>query len=141
MSELGNSYLQATNSRDWKLIQSTHQPKLIEDLCRGHLELRKRQRASPHSGTVSPYIDTDVSDDKGELSEYPSKRTKVSPMLSDEDKLLLQMKDEWELRWADIQAKWKRQCGENCSVTALQMRLTRSRRKLVQPSEISYLRR
>jgi hypothetical protein len=58
--------------------------------------------------------------------------TSPSPQieLSDEDRLLLKLKDEDGLSWRDIQARFLEELGQEHNQPALQMRINRLRRRL-----------
>ncbi|KAI9786018.1 MAG: hypothetical protein M1816_008170 [Peltula sp. TS41687] len=77
---------------------------------------------------------TRVDDDSG--SESISKRTRrsivsqLNPDLNEEERLLLQLKDQDSLPWKDIAIKFQQLLGRNYQVPALQMRYKRLREKL-----------
>lgn len=54
----------------------------------------------------------------------------TSPELSDEDRLLLRLKDEEHVSWKDIAARFHSELGKTYQVPALQMRLKRLRERL-----------
>ncbi|KAF2093706.1 hypothetical protein NA57DRAFT_20664, partial [Rhizodiscina lignyota] len=71
-------------------------------------------------------------------SDGPTKRRRrspppintSSPELSDEDRLLLRLKDEEHVSWKDIAARFQTDLGKVYQVPALQMRLKRLRERL-----------
>jgi hypothetical protein len=56
--------------------------------------------------------------------------TSAPPELSDEDKLLLKLKDEDSIPWKDIAARFQVELGKTYQIPALQMRLKRLRERL-----------
>jgi hypothetical protein len=56
--------------------------------------------------------------------------TSAQPELSDEDKLLLKLKDEDAIPWKDIAARFQAELGKTYQIPALQMRLKRLRERL-----------
>ena len=74
--------------------------------------------------------------DDDELSEQAKRRkrsdsTMTAPLeLSDEDKLLLQLKDDESMPWKDIAARFQTDMGKTYQIPALQMRLKRLRERM-----------
>lgn len=73
--------------------------------------------------------------DEEELTETESKRQRRSASvalseLGDEDRLLLKLKDEDNLRWKDIASRFQTELGKTYQVPTLQMRLKRLRERL-----------
>lgn len=71
-----------------------------------------------------------------EISEQSKRRkrsdsTMTAPLeLSDEDKLLLQLKDDESMPWKDIAARFQADMGKTYQIPALQMRLKRLRERM-----------
>lgn len=80
---------------------------------------------------------SDIVDDDS-VSDGPVKRRRrsppplnvSSPELSDEDRLLLRLKDEEHVSWKDIAARFQTDLGKVYQVPALQMRLKRLRERM-----------
>lgn len=73
--------------------------------------------------------------DEEETTEAESKRQRRSASialsdLGDEDRLLLKLKDEENLRWKDIASRFQTELGKTYQVPTLQMRLKRLRERL-----------
>lgn len=59
-----------------------------------------------------------------------SMETPAPPQLREEDKLLLQLKDEQQLAWKDIATKFQSETGKAYMIPALQMRYKRLKERL-----------
>ncbi|KAF2755452.1 hypothetical protein EJ05DRAFT_540184 [Pseudovirgaria hyperparasitica] len=74
--------------------------------------------------------------DSEEPHDSPNKRrirsdsATVTQELTEEDKLLLKLKDEESLPWKDIAMRFQTDLGKTCQIPALQMRLKRLRERL-----------
>ncbi|OCK74615.1 hypothetical protein K432DRAFT_409710 [Lepidopterella palustris CBS 459.81] len=97
--------------------------------------LRKRQRTSPHPEAPNSYTDadTDSPGDGRELSGGPSKRKKGLPLppvvFNHQDWFLYKLRVEEGLDWDKAAAKFNNEFGGHLELSALQMRLTRLKRK------------
>jgi hypothetical protein len=74
--------------------------------------------------------------DDDEISEQSKRRkrsdsnTTASVELGEEDKLLIQLKDEESMPWKDIAARFQSDLGKTYQIPALQMRLKRLRERM-----------
>lgn len=75
-----------------------------------------------------PREDDEASDDSKRRKRSDS--AAVSTELTEEDKLLLKLKDEENLPWKDIAARFQSDLGKKYQIPALQMRLKRLRERL-----------
>lgn len=87
------------------------------------------ERPKTHIAKRSREKDDDVSDDsKKRIRSDSIASTQLE--LSEEDKLLLQLKEEESMPWKDIAARFQSELGKNYQIPALQMRLKRLRERM-----------
>lgn len=72
----------------------------------------------------------DESTDESKRRKRSDSNTSTQFELSEEDKLLLQLKEEEAMPWKDIAARFQADLGKNYQIPALQMRLKRLRERM-----------
>jgi len=87
------------------------------------------ERPQPHTGKRLREKDEDIPDESKKRKRSDS-ITSAQPELSDEDKLLLQLKEEESMPWKDIAARFQSELGKTYQIPALQMRLKRLRERM-----------
>ncbi|KAF2875780.1 hypothetical protein BDV95DRAFT_674876 [Massariosphaeria phaeospora] len=74
--------------------------------------------------------DDDEGSDQGKRRKRSDSNTTMSMELGEEDKLLIQLKDEESMPWKDIAARFQSDLGKTYQIPALQMRLKRLRERM-----------
>lgn len=74
--------------------------------------------------------DDDELSDQGKRRKRSDSNSTTTLELTDEDRLLLQLKDEESMPWKDIAARFQSDMGKTYQIPALQMRLKRLRERL-----------
>lgn len=82
-----------------------------------------------HGGKRFREEEEDVSDESKRRKRSDS-HTSVQFELSEEDKLLLRLKEEESMPWKDIAARFQSDLGKSYQIPALQMRLKRLRERM-----------
>ncbi|KAF1990374.1 hypothetical protein K402DRAFT_227855 [Aulographum hederae CBS 113979] len=82
------------------------------------------------AGTKRSMDDEDYADNQLKRRRKFSSPVPASPELSEEDRLLLKLKDEENMPWKDIATRFQTDLGKVYQVPALQMRLKRLRERL-----------
>lgn len=90
---------------------------------------------APHPHGPQRSVPPKRSRDDDELSEQSKRRKRsdsntTSMELGEEDRLLIQLKDEESMPWKDIAARFQSDLGKTYQIPALQMRLKRLRERM-----------
>jgi hypothetical protein len=83
-----------------------------------------------HQFSAKRQRDEDEAVQESKRRRRSDSNTPAQPELSDEDKLLLKLKDEESMPWKDIAARFQVELGKTYQIPALQMRLKRLRERL-----------
>ena len=74
--------------------------------------------------------DDDETSEQSKRRKRSDSNTTASVELGEEDKLLIQLKDEESMPWKDIAARFQSDLGKSYQIPALQMRLKRLRERM-----------
>lgn len=84
----------------------------------------------PRSSTLKRVRDDEEASDDDKRRKRSDSNTSAQFELSEEDRLLLQLKEEEAMPWKDIAARFQSDLGKSYQIPALQMRLKRLRERM-----------